>query len=72
MLETDGPYGGDNCASENHSHHHGEEDSVYRQTQLQNQFYHDMRQLGVYVNQPDNYFLQGGSPRVTQVLANVL
>ncbi len=61
MLETDGPYGGDDCASHNHSHHHGEEDSVYRQTQLQNQFYHDMRQLGVYVNQPDNYFLQGGS-----------
>jgi hypothetical protein len=35
MLETDGPYGGGSCASTNHSHHHGLEDSVYRQTQLQ-------------------------------------
>ena len=61
MLETDGPYGGGSCASKNHSHHHGLEDSVYRQTQLQNAFYHEMRKLNVYVNQPDNYFFHGGS-----------
>jgi hypothetical protein len=60
-LETDGPYGGGTCAATNHSHHHGEDDSVYRQTQLQNQFYKQMRKLGVYVNQPDNFFFQGGS-----------
>ena len=61
MLETDGPYGGDKCESHNHSHHDGLEDSVYRQTQLQSQFYADMRRLNVYVNQPDSYFFQGGS-----------
>ena len=47
MLETDGPYGGGSCASTNHSHHHGLEDSVYRQTQLQSTFYHEMRRLNV-------------------------
>lgn len=61
MLETDGPYGGGACASTNHSYHHGEEDSVYRQTQMQNQFFNEMRQKNVYVNQPDSYFFQGGS-----------
>ena len=60
MLETDGPYGGGSCASTNHTHHHGLEDSVYRQTQLQNQFYAEMRNINVYVNQPDQYFFQGG------------
>eukprot|EP01051_Picozoa_sp_SAG22_P008186 SAG22_NODE_609_length_8597_cov_12.875382_8_plen_51_part_00 len=47
MLETDGPYGGSKCESHNHSHHHGLEDSVYRQTQLQSAFYADMRRLNV-------------------------
>mmetsp|Transcript_28118 Transcript_28118/g.55310 ORF Transcript_28118/g.55310 Transcript_28118/m.55310 type:complete len:389 (+) Transcript_28118:15-1181(+) len=61
MLETDGPYGGGDCAATYHSHHHGEEDSVYRQTQLQSFFYREMRKLNVYVNQPDNFFFQGGS-----------
>ena len=35
MLETDGPYGGETCSASDHSHHHGVEDSIYRQTQLQ-------------------------------------
>lgn len=61
MLETDGPYGGRSCAAETHDHHHGHEDSVYRQTQQQSQFFKEMRALGVYVNQPDDYFFQGGS-----------
>eukprot|EP00041_Stephanoeca_diplocostata_P022131 m.524555 g.524555 ORF g.524555 m.524555 type:complete len:930 (+) comp21989_c0_seq4:241-3030(+) len=60
MLETDGPYGGESCTATTHSHHHGEVDSVYRQTQLQNTFYKEMRQLGVFINQPDDYFFQGG------------
>ena len=29
MVETDGPYGGEPCASENHSHHDSLEDSIY-------------------------------------------
>ena len=112
MLETDGPYGGGPCAATDHAHHHGLEDSVYRQTQLQSgarmhgrgrgrgrgrgqgdgphtafgvlpadapsarnptfpllpprvcvraAFYHEMRARNVYVNQPDNFFFQGGS-----------
>lgn len=61
MLETDGPYGGETCNSPHHKHHHGLEDSVYRQTQLQGQFYADLRARGLFINQPDNYFFQGGS-----------
>lgn len=61
MLETDGPYGGRPCASTNHAHHHGLEDSIYRQSQLQNKFYTEMRRRNVYVNQPDYFFFQGGS-----------
>eukprot|EP01059_Diplonema_ambulator_P013718 TRINITY_DN2428_c1_g3_i1.p1 TRINITY_DN2428_c1_g3~~TRINITY_DN2428_c1_g3_i1.p1 ORF type:complete len:725 (+),score=278.65 TRINITY_DN2428_c1_g3_i1:54-2228(+) len=61
MLETDGPYGGETCASTSHSHHHNIDDSIYKQTMLQNDFYKLMRTLGVYVNQPDDYFFQGGS-----------
>jgi len=60
MLETDGPYGGETCASTNHSHHHDVSDSVYRQTQMQSAFYSRMRNLDVFINQPDNYFFQGG------------
>ena len=61
MLETDGPYGGGTCSATDHAHHHNLEDSVYRQTQLQNAFYQEMRALNVYVNQPDNFFFQGGN-----------
>jgi len=60
MLETDGPYGGGTCSATNHSHHHGLEDSVYRQTQQQAEFYRHLRSLDVFVNQPDNYFFAGG------------
>jgi hypothetical protein len=38
------------------------EDSIYRQTELQATFYADLRrQNNVFINQPDNYFFQGGS-----------
>lgn len=60
MLETDGPYGGGSCASTKHAHHDGLEDSIYRQTMMQNEFYAMARELGLYVNQPDNYFFNGG------------
>ena len=60
MLETDGPYGGGACASQNHSHHHGLEDSVYMQTLIQADFYTELRRRGVFINQPDDYFFQGG------------
>lgn len=61
MLELDGPYAGMTCSATNHSHHEGEDDSVYQQMRLQSQFFSDLRSLGVYLNQPDNYFFEGGS-----------
>jgi hypothetical protein len=60
MLETDGPYGGGSCASKNHSHHLALSDSVYQQTQTQARWYAGLRARNVYINQPDDYFFQGG------------
>ena len=34
-VETDGPYGGQPCASHSHAYHSGEADSTYRQNVLQ-------------------------------------
>lgn len=61
MVETDGPYGGYSCHSTSHKHHHDITDSVYQQEQLQGQFYTKLREMNVYINQPDNFFYQGGS-----------
>jgi hypothetical protein len=61
MVETDGPYPGYPCSSSNHSHHHGLDDSVYWQLKLQSIFYRILREREVYINQPDDYFYQGGS-----------
>ena len=61
MLATDGPYGGESCASTTHEHHYSLEDSVYQQNKYQSQFYKEMRNKNIFVNQPDNYFFQGGS-----------
>lgn len=55
-----GPYGGGGCAATNHSHHTGELDSVYMQTQLQAHLYSELRGRNVFINQPDNYWFQGG------------
>eukprot|EP01006_Ploeotia_vitrea_P056121 TRINITY_DN68068_c5_g1_i1.p1 TRINITY_DN68068_c5_g1~~TRINITY_DN68068_c5_g1_i1.p1 ORF type:complete len:737 (+),score=52.82 TRINITY_DN68068_c5_g1_i1:17-2227(+) len=60
MLETDGPYGGEPCKSTTHEHHHDWDDSIYEQTQFQSRFYEEMRNRSVFINQPDNYFFQGG------------
>ena len=60
MLETDGPYGGGSCASTNHTYHKQLSDSVYMQTQVQARWYSGLRERNVYINQPDNYFFQGG------------
>ncbi len=61
MLETDGPYGGYSCASTGHSHHRNNDDSVYQQNLLQGNYFRILRERSVYINQPDNYFYQGGS-----------
>ena len=39
----------------------GNTDSVYWQQKLQAIFYNKLGEKGVYVNQPDRYFYQGGS-----------
>jgi hypothetical protein len=36
-------------------------DSVYQQTQKQNEFYMQLRAKGVYINQPDEFFYAGGN-----------
>jgi predicted molibdopterin-dependent oxidoreductase YjgC len=53
MVETDGPYGGEPCASTNHSGHLQLSDSVYQQTRSQADWYAALRKSNVYINQPD-------------------
>jgi hypothetical protein len=60
MFELDGPYGGGSCASTNHSHHDGAGDADFRNAQRQGMMFADLRSRGIYINQPDNYFFQGG------------
>ena len=60
-MQTDGPYGGDECDTTNHTHHDDLGDSIYRQTQMQAQFYSALRAQNIFINQPDSYFYQGGS-----------
>ena len=49
------------CKSTSHQHHRDVRDSVYQQNRLQGEYFGILRRLGIYVNQPDNYFYQGGS-----------
>ncbi len=59
ILEMDGPYPGDVCASTNHPGHKGLDDSQWRQMEMQKSLFHWMATRGVYVNAPDWYFLDG-------------
>ena len=61
MVATDGPYGGSSCASTNHDQHTGLEDSIYWQNRLQGTFYKDLKELNIFISQPDWYFHQGGN-----------
>jgi len=61
MVETDGPYGGGACASTEHPHHENNEDSIYQQTLYQGEFFKELRKRNMFINQPDNFFYQGGS-----------
>jgi hypothetical protein len=54
-IETDGPYGGQPCASEEHEHHKGLSDSVFRENVLQARFYQQLKAAGLYIHAPDNY-----------------
>ena len=59
MFITDGPYPGWSCNSEEHAYHENLNDSVFRQTQLQNEWYLYYRNKGVYIHSPDDYYYFG-------------
>jgi hypothetical protein len=61
VLENDGSYPGDICASTNHPGHVGLKDSQWKQWQIISGFYQWCRARGIYLNVPDWYFLAGSS-----------
>jgi len=61
VLEHDGSYPGDVCASKGHPGHSGLGDSQWRQWRTISEFYRSCRGRGVYLNVPDWYFLQGST-----------
>lgn len=61
ILEHDGSYPGDFCASTQHSGHSGLEDSQWLQWQRIVAFYRWCRGRGIYLNVPDWYFLNGSN-----------
>ncbi len=61
VLENDGSYPGDVCASTNHPGHAGLKDSQWKQWRIISGFYQWCRARGIYLNVPDWYFLAGSS-----------
>ncbi|WP_202552328.1 alpha-galactosidase [Ginsengibacter hankyongi] len=61
VLENDGPYPGDICASTTHPGHDGLKDSQWKQWYLESSFYQWLRKKDVYLNAPDWYFLNGSN-----------
>jgi hypothetical protein len=61
VLENDGSYPGDVCASTNHPGHNGLLDSQWKQWKIISGFYEWCRGRGIYLNVPDWYFLAGSS-----------
>ena len=61
LLEHDGSYPGDPCASTTHPGHHGLEDSRWNQWREISDFYKWCRGQGFYLNVPDHYFLSGST-----------
>ncbi len=61
LLEHDGSYPGDVCASTTHPGHKGLEDSQWTQFQQIAALYHWCRERGIYLNVPDWYFLAGSN-----------
>ncbi len=61
MIETDGPFHGDVCASTVHAHHRGLDDSQLRQWEACCNFYHECRTRGIFINTPDWYYLNGSN-----------
>ncbi|MFC1725460.1 alpha-galactosidase [candidate division KSB1 bacterium] len=61
MLEHDGSYPGDVCASTEHPGHKGLDDSQWRQWKKIIGFYKWCRARGIFLNVPDWYFLNGSN-----------
>ena len=61
LLEHDGSYPGDVCASEQHPGHRGLADSRWNQWREISAFYRWCRAQGFYLNVPDHYFLSGST-----------
>jgi len=61
VLEHDGSYPGDVCASASHPGHKGLNDSQWKQWKVITDFYKWCRGRGVYLNVPDWYFLGGST-----------
>jgi hypothetical protein len=61
VLENDGSYPGDPCASTSHPGHRGYDDSQWNQWRQITGFYQWCRARGIYLNVPDWYFLSGSS-----------
>jgi len=61
VLEHDGSYPGDFCASTNHPGHRGLADSQWNQWRMIGDFYQWCRGRGIYLNVPDWYYLSGSS-----------
>jgi hypothetical protein len=61
ILEHDGSYPGDVCASTEHPGHNGLSDSRWEQFQTIKDFYRWSRSKGIYLNVPDIYFLNGSN-----------
>jgi hypothetical protein len=61
VIETDGPYHGDVCASTTHRYHDGLADSELRQWEACVRFYHACRDRGIFIDSPDWYYLTGSN-----------
>jgi hypothetical protein len=61
IIEHDGSYPGDVCASASHPGHSGLNDSQWTQWKTISDFYKWCRARGVYLNVPDWYFLSGST-----------
>jgi len=61
VLEHDGSYPGDVCASNHHPGHAGLKDSQWKQWKVITGFYQWCRARGIYLNVPDWYYLAGSS-----------
>jgi len=61
LLEHDGSYPGDVCASSEHPGHRGLVDSQWTQWRTITDYYKWCRARGVYLNVPDFYYLSGSN-----------